>query len=133
MQRFIRGQVWWYKGEETKSIRGIQQGTRPVLIVSNNKGNKHSPIVQIVPCTTAYKPNLPTHFNLYINGRRNTLLCEQVKTIPTDLLFGYITTLDDYEMMKVDDCLKKSLGINKVDIFEDVDMDSLLQPLDIDE
>lgn len=128
MQRFIRGQVWWYKGEASKSIRGIQQGTRPVLIVSNNIGNKFSSVVQVVPCTTAYKPNLPTHCNIHINGRRNTLLCEQTKTIPTSLLFNYITTLDEIEMAEVEKCLKTSLGI--VDILEGVD--DLMTPLDID-
>lgn len=39
-----------------------QRGIRPAVIVSNNKGNKYSPTVKVLPCTSKRdNSNLPTH------------------------------------------------------------------------
>ena len=37
-----------------------QCGKRPALVVSNDKGNQHSPTMLVVPLTTKNKKNLPT-------------------------------------------------------------------------
>ena len=41
----------------------MQGGMRPVVVVSNNKANKHSTVITVVPLSTKIykKQSLPTH------------------------------------------------------------------------
>lgn len=70
----------------------VQSGKRPVVIVSNNKGNKFAPTVNIVPLTSKTKKQQPTHCMIRAteqNGllRNSTALSEQITTISkSDLL-----------------------------------------------
>ena len=56
-----RGDI--YYAELNPVIGSGQGGTRPVLIISNDIGNKHSPTVIIAPITSRVhtKAKLPTH------------------------------------------------------------------------
>ena len=58
-----RMELWW---AALPTVPGhVQHGTRPVVIVSNDLNNTHSPVVSVVPCTTQRrKPTLPTHVYL---------------------------------------------------------------------
>lgn len=63
----------------------IQQGIRPVIVVSNDKNNYYSTVVHVVPLTAkTTKHNLPTHVK--VNGfglsKPSIALCEQI--IPID-------------------------------------------------
>lgn len=76
----------------------IQGGTRPVVIVSNNKCNQHSPVVSIVPLTSKPKRWLPTHVDLRGFGLTadSTALCEQITSIDRNLItrsIGHITSV----------------------------------------
>lgn len=127
MQKYLRGQVWWCKNiydvnsgereldleDKQKLFDHIQKGMRPVLIVSNDTGNKYSDTLQVIPCTASEKTSLPTHCSFYINKIKNTFLCEQIKTINKTDLSAYLITLDDTEMSKVEECFKIALGIIK--------------------
>lgn len=71
----------------------IQNGTRPVLVVSNDLANAHSPVVTIVPLTAKVqkKTGLPTHVDIPTwcgSGlpRSSVALAEQVRTIAKDQL-----------------------------------------------
>lgn len=125
MQKYVRGQVWWCKNsydvsngdreldksDKQKLFDHIQKGIRPVLIISNNVGNKFSETVQVIPCTSADKKTLPTHCSFYIEKVRNTFLCEQIRTINKTDLVTYLATLDEKEMEEVERCSQISLGI----------------------
>lgn len=126
MQRFVRGQVWWCKdsydamngerevdtSDKQKLFNHIQKGMRPVLIISNDTGNKFSEILQVIPCTSAIeKTTLPTHCSFYINNIRNTFLCEQIKTVNKADLTAYLVTLNRKEMEEIERCSKISLGL----------------------
>ena len=106
-QTYLRGQVWW---SGNNSDTGANK-SRPFVIVSNNAGNKFAPFVLAVPCTTEEKTNLATHVKLYFNNYNNTVLCEQIRTIYTSDLTGYICTLDGEAMNQIDEALKVSLGL----------------------
>lgn len=66
---------------ESKGASGHQQkGMRPWLIVSNNIGNKFSPMYNAIPFTTKRKTSQPTHV-AFKKGEAglpsdSTLLCE---------------------------------------------------------
>ena len=116
-QKFLRGQVWWI-GTAKEYIGTVQSPNRPHVIVSNNVGNRSAGYVMVVPCTTELKRlDMPTHLECEFNGKKNMIMCEQVKTVNVDELLSYMFTLDDSMLDKIDDALKIALGI--VDIKSD--------------
>lgn len=88
----------------------IQGNKRPYLVVSNDVGNWHSDICLIVPLTKQRKKmTQPTH--TVINFNDSMVLCEQIMTVSQDdieCINGYVT---QYDMEKVNACLKASLGV----------------------
>ena len=110
LQKFIRGQVWWQKSTSTRQP-GIQNDGRPVIIISNNTCNRFSPAITVVPLTTADKKPLPTHVKVLMeDGKVSTALCEQLKTISTELLEDYIGTLDDTKLTEIEGAILITLG-----------------------
>ena len=62
----------------------VQSGTRPVVVVSNDMANTHSPVITVVPLTSNTRKNrLPTHVLLVASGLSvvSLALCEQILTI----------------------------------------------------
>jgi len=58
-QQIRRGDIYY---ADLNPVIGSEQGDiRPVLVVQNNVGNKHSPTVVVVPLTSSKKAFLPTH------------------------------------------------------------------------
>lgn len=105
-----RGQIYY---ADLSPARGSEQGgVRPVLIVQNDIGNKHSPTVIMCPLTTQIKNPLPTHVTL-VGGicAGSTVLCEQVRTIDKSRLKKYMTTLTCGEMNRVSKALAISLNL----------------------
>lgn len=56
-----RGDVFYLTGSGGKRVGSEQDQNRPCVIVSNDIGNKHSTVVEIVYLSTANKRPLPTH------------------------------------------------------------------------
>lgn len=116
--RILRGDVLYVDlGSERKAIRQqshIQAGKRPVIVVSNDIGNYHSPVIIVVPLTTAKKHDMPTHYHFNHKKSYGTALCEQIFTISKKDIIEKIDHIYPYEMMKISDCLVKSLGIEKI-------------------
>lgn len=59
----------------------VQSGHRPLLIISNDTANEHSPVVTVVPLTSRLnKHHLPTHVFLHEQGlhKDSIALCEQI-------------------------------------------------------
>lgn len=92
-----------------------QGGIRPVLVVQNDIGNKHSPTVVVVPISAADKKDLPVHFNLKARGlpKRSRILAEQIRTVDRQRLKEYVGSLDNEVMKEVDRILKISLGVDE--------------------
>lgn len=96
----------------------IQGGVRPVLIVQNNKGNKHSPTAIVCPITskTHLKAKLPTHMVLSKSiGLKHTslLLTEQIITVNNFSIGSKITELTPAMMDKADKCMGIILNLSK--------------------
>ena len=87
---------------------------RPAVIVSNNIGNEHSDILEVVFFTSQLKIELPTHVTITSTPKESTALCEQVTTVSADRVGKFITRLSEAEMRKVDAALRVSLDIDKV-------------------
>ena len=110
-----RGDI--YMADVSFDITGSEQsGFRPVLVVSNNKGNKYAPTVTVVMLSSKTdRHKLPTH--VYLNNHKGGLqkdtivLCEQLRTINKSRLTKKVGSLDDFMMNLINRRLRISLGI----------------------
>jgi len=111
-----RGDVFF--ADLSPVIGSEQGGTRPVLVIQNDIGNRFSPTVIIVAITSQIqKAKLPTHVEIdakkYGFERDSVILLEQLRTIDKSRLTDKITQLDDVLMEEVDEALEISLGLVK--------------------
>lgn len=92
-----------------------QGGVRPVLVVQNNIGNRHSPTLVVLPLSTVKKNKLPTHIcirNSKILPKDSVILAEQIRTIDRSRLRSYIGSLDSGIINKIDEAMKISIGVD---------------------
>lgn len=89
-----------------------QHSDRPAVVVSNNKNNENSNVVEIVYMTTQPKTDLPTHVTVRSTGRISTVLCEQVYSVSTERVGTYIGECTDKEMENIDIALMISLQLD---------------------
>ncbi len=115
MERIIkRGDI--YYAELNPVIGSEQGGKRPVLIISNDIGNKHSPTVIVAPITSRVhtKAKLPTHTLIKdFEGldKNSIILLEQVRTIDKQRLKQYVGMIPDDIMARVDTALAISISL----------------------
>lgn len=114
MERIIkRGDI--YYAELNPVIGSEQGGTRPVLIISNDIGNRHSPTVIIAAITSRQtKSKLPTHYDLNgVSGlpADSIVLLEQIRTIDKKRLKERLARLDSLNMEAIAMPLLISLGV----------------------
>ncbi len=100
---------------DLNQVRGSEQGgVRPVLILQNDMGNKHSPTTIVPPITSRQtKAKLPTHVDIQISElpKDSIVLLEQIRTIDKTRLGQFVGTLDKSSMGRVDHAIVISLGI----------------------
>ena len=111
-----RGDVFF--ADLSPVVGSEQGGTRPVLILQNDIGNRFSPTVIIAAITAQIqKAKLPTHVEIdakkYGFERDSVILLEQLRTIDKSRLTDRITQLDAPLMEKVDLAVMISLGLVK--------------------
>jgi mRNA interferase MazF len=111
-----RGDVFF--ADLSPVIGSEQGGTRPVLVIQNDIGNRFSPTVIIAAITAQIqKAKLPTHVEInaarYGFERDSVILLEQVRTIDKSRLTDKITQLDEFLMEQVDEALEVSFGLVK--------------------
>ena len=109
-----RGEI--YFADLSPVVGSEQGGMRPVLIVQNDTGNRHSPTVIAAAITSQMgKAKLPTHINLSASGcgltRDSIILLEQIRTIDKSRLRERMGRLDDATMKRVDNAINVSLGL----------------------
>lgn len=109
-----RGDI--YYADLSPVVGSEQGGMRPVLIVQNDTGNKHSPTVIAAAITSQTgKARLPTHIELAAGSvglsRDSVVLLEQIRTIDKSRLRERMGRLDDGTMNRVDNAIAISLGM----------------------
>ena len=111
VKKINRGDIFY--AELGTGIGSEQSGTRPVLVIQNNTGNKYSPTIIVAPITKSIKKELPTHVLFKLNDILNNscILLEQMRVIDKKRLNGFIGMLDNKIMDKVDNAILNSLGI----------------------
>lgn len=105
-----RGQVWWWNCPEHNRIH-IQEGTRPVVIVSNDDCNQNSDVVTVVPFTTRVKKPYPQQVPVVFQDNVSIALADQLTSIPVSELHRYISDLSQFQMDQIDTAIAIQLGL----------------------
>ncbi|EOS26156.1 mRNA interferase [Lachnospiraceae bacterium 3-1] len=109
-----RGDIYY---ADLRPVIGSEQGgIRPVLIIQNDVGNRHSPTVICAAITSKMnKAKLPTHVELeasrYDLMKDSVVLLEQLRTIDKQRLKDKVCRLDNEILKKVDRALEISLEL----------------------
>ena len=110
-----RGDIFY--ADLSPVVGSEQGGTRPVLIVQNDMGNRHSPTVIAAAITSQMnKAKLPTHIALdagkYHLMKDSVILLEQIRTIDKSRLKEKVCHLDDAILHRVNYALCISLALD---------------------
>lgn len=115
-----RGDIW-FADLGFHPGTSVQDGCRPVLIISNDIGNRFSDTINVLPMTRHLKrQDLPCHTQIdpeSIGDRRQPLetsmvLVEQVTTISKSVLKHYAGHVSDKAMEElIDQTLKRQFGL----------------------
>ena len=110
-----RGDIFY---ADLRPVVGSEQGgVRPVLIIQNDMGNRHSPTVICAAITSKMnKAKLPTHVEIdasrYQLVKDSVILLEQVRTIDKSRLRERVCHLDDEILKRIDKALLISLALS---------------------
>ena len=110
-----RGDI--YYADLSPVVGSEQGGIRPVLIIQNDVGNRHSPTVICAAITSRMnKAKLPTHVELDVRKcqivKNSVILLEQIRTIDKQRLKDMVCHLDKEIMNKVDEALRVSFELH---------------------
>ena len=113
-----RGDIYYADLGERQNT-SIQDGIRPVVIVSNDMANRHSPVITMIPLTGRIqkKRALPTHVLIPQSvatglSTASLALAEQVTTISKDRLLDYRGRITNPHIMDaIDRAIKIQLGV----------------------
>ena len=109
-----RGDIFY---ADLRPVVGSEQGgIRPVLIIQNDVGNRHSPTVICAAITSKMnKAKLPTHIEIdasaYGIEKDSVILLEQLRTIDKRRLKDKVCHLDSAMLDKVNHALEISLEL----------------------
>ena len=113
--RYSRGDIYYANMEP--HVGSEQGGERPVVVLQNDMGNKHSSTLIIATLTSKVdkKLNLPTHVLLDQNpGLKvpSIVQLEQIFTIDKRRVQRFAGQTSSEEMERIETALKISLGMN---------------------
>ena len=113
--RYIRGDIYYANMEP--HVGSEQGGERPVVVLQNDMGNKHSSTLIIATLTSKVdkKLNLPTHVLLDQNSGLkvpSVVQLEQIFTIDKRRVQRFAGQTSSEEMDRIEAALKISLGMN---------------------
>ena len=109
-----RGDIFY---ADLRPVIGSEQGgIRPVLIVQNDTGNRHSPTVIVAAITSKMnKAKLPTHIEIeadkYDIVKDSVILLEQLRTIDKKRLKDKVGHLEGAILKRVNEALLVSLEL----------------------
>lgn len=110
---YRKGDIVFVKNEKT-AVLGIQSGSRPYLVVSNDKFNQYSPVLNCVPLSTKTTKKSPVHF--YLNkgvGLQydSVVLCEQLQVVSKTSVNYVMCTLPSALLVQINKLLQFQLAL----------------------
>lgn len=109
-----RGSVYWWSCPE-HNRKHIQEGVRPVVVVSNDQCNESSGVVTIVPFSTKAKKAYPQQVPVVFEENVSIALCDQITSVPVGELQRFVCDLSFFQMDQIDTAIAIQLGLVSVD------------------
>lgn len=113
---YLRGDI--YYADLEPGVGSEQNGYRPVVIIQNDVGNRHSPTV-IVAAVSSRKNGVetqPTHFHIGPEsclGKSSVVLLEQIRTLDKHRLERYAGRLNEKQLSGLNRALAISVGLEE--------------------
>lgn len=109
-----RGDIFY--ADLSPVVGSEQGGLRPVLIIQNDIGNRHSPTVIAAAITSRMgKAKLPTHIDIHADrvglAKDSVILLEQIRTLDKRRLKEKMGHLDSAVMSQVNTAIAVSFGL----------------------
>ena len=114
-----RGEVFY--ADLSPVVGSEQGGIRPVLIIQNEIGNRHSPTVIAAAITSRQDKNrLPTHISVRADrcglAKDSIILTEQIRSLDKRRLRERAGVIPPDDMRRVDEALGISMGLESQDV-----------------
>lgn len=114
IQPCFRGEL--YYAALGQGVGSEQSGTRPVVVLQNDVGNRYSPTTIVAPISGQRdtKASLPTHYHLEGIGTLrtpSTVLLEQIRVIDKSRLGRKLGWLPQEHIQGIDQAINISLGL----------------------
>ena len=114
---YRRGDI--YFADLAPVVGSEQGGTRPVIVIQNDTGNKHSPTLIVATVTTRIrkKENMPTHLLIKDNPafrEASVVQLEQIRTIDKCRIDNYLGKVTPHEMVAIEKALSISLAMEQL-------------------
>ena len=115
--RYLRGDI--YYADMEPHIGSEQGGTRPVVVLQNDVGNRYAPtlIVATVTSRTEEKRYQPTHVLIAHNTafeKPSVVQLEQIFTIDKSRVQRFLGRLTQDEMQEIEKGVVSSLDLNEL-------------------
>lgn len=96
-----------------------QGGTRPVIVIQNDTGNRYSPTLIVATVTTKIrkKERMPTHLLIKSNPafrEASVVQLEQIRTIDKSRIDDYLGKVTSTEMAAIEKSLSISLAMEQL-------------------
>lgn len=126
-----RGDI--YYADLSPVVGSEQGGLRPILIIQNDVGNRHSPTVIAAAITSRMgKTRLPTHIDIHAEdvglAKDSVILLEQIRTLDKRRLKEKMGHLDEDMMIAVNNAIAVSFGLGE---YSPIPVTVMLDPNDI--
>ena len=109
-----RGDIYFV--DFNKTIGSVQSGLRPVVVIQNNIGNKHSTtlIVATITSKSKKKREMPTHIVVNADGlaKESIIQLEQITTVDKQQILEFVGEIPIEIMEHVNKAIKISLALD---------------------
>lgn len=112
-----RGDIWFAELGRHPGT-SVQEGCRPIFVISNNTGNLYGETITVIPLTSRMKKeHLPTHvFLSQEDGPTidpSMVLAEQLTTIGKNALRKYVGRVEKSKISEIEDAVYAHLGLKR--------------------
>jgi len=96
-----RGEIYYVKKGNSTTTGSEIWSNRHAVIVSNNKINRYSDVVQVIYITTQHKSNSPMHVDISTASLNRIALCEQITPVDKSRIVEYKGYLSASQMKEI--------------------------------